>query len=149
MTVGNTPGRVPIKEGLLTGDLSRLGDVRLAGCRCKSCGETALGERDLCPNCGSGEMVNLALSERGTLWTYTVARHRPPGDYRGPDPFEPFGVGLVELPDGLRVMTPIEGALDDLRIGQSVSFVTQLRHDDDREVVSFAFKIDPEDIANV
>lgn len=149
MTGSTTRSRVPIREGLLTGDLDRLEKVRLAGSRCQACNEAALGQRDLCPNCGQDAMQDLALSAFGALWSYTVARHRPPGDYKGADPFEPFGIGMVELPDGLRVMTPLEGALQDLRIGQAVRFVPQLRQEDDREVVSFAFSISTKEASDV
>lgn len=140
---------VPIREGLLTGDLSRLEEVRLVGCRCESCGETALGRRNLCPNCGSDAMVNLSLSDRGTLWSFTIARHRPPGNYKGPEPFAPFGVGLVELSDGLRVMTPLEGDVGELRIGLPVRFKPYVRHDADRDVVAFAFEAIREGRADV
>jgi uncharacterized OB-fold protein len=141
--------RVPIREGLLTGDLSRLGQVRLAGCRCESCGETSFGHRSLCPNCGRDTVEDLSLSDRGTVWTYTVVRHRPPGAYKGPEPFEPFGLGLVELPDGLRVMSPIECDIDKLRIGMPVRFKPYVRHDPDRDVVAFAFEAIAEENANV
>jgi uncharacterized OB-fold protein len=92
---------------------------------------------------------NLPLSDRGTLWTHTVVRHRPPGNYRGPDPFVPFGVGLVELPEGLRVMTPLDGETDDIRIGLPVRFAPYVREDDDHDVVAFSFAIVREKASDV
>ncbi len=75
------------------------------------------------------------------LWTYTIVRHRPPGDYRGPEPFEPFGLGLVELPEGVRVMSPIRCVPGALTIGMSLTFVPYVRVDPDgAEVVVFAFE---------
>lgn len=86
-------------------------------------------------------MRNIALADHGTLWTYTVVRHRPPGDYRGPEPFAPFGLGLVELPDGLRVLSPIDCPLDQLRVGLPLQFKAGLRLDTDgRETVTFSFE---------
>jgi len=135
------PVRVPIREGLLRGPLSELHHVRLAGCKCDSCGETSLGTRALCPNCGGSTVHDVSLSDRGVLWTFTVVRHRPPGNYKGPDPFVPFGLGLVELPDGVRVLSPIQCDIRKLKIGLELQFKPYVRTDDDgREVVAFAFE---------
>lgn len=135
-----TRERVPIREGLFAGDLSDLPSVRLQGSRCGACGETSLGHHDLCPNCSSNAMADLPLSAEGTLWTFTVSRHRPPGNYRGAEPFTPFGLGLVELAEGIRVMTPLDGDIDSLRIGMPAHFAPYVRHDDEQDVVAFLFR---------
>lgn len=133
--------RVPIRQGLLTGSLMDLETVRLAGSHCGTCGETSLGWQMACPNCGRETVRHIALSPRGTLWTYTVVRHRPPGDYRGPDPFVPFGMGLVELADGLRVLSPINAEVEQLTIGMALRLAPYVRHEKDgREVVAFTFE---------
>lgn len=131
--------RVPIREGLLKGPLSCLEDVRLAGGNCSTCGETSLGKANVCPNCGRSTVREVSLSDHGVLWSFTVVRHEPPGDYRGPDPFVPFGLGLVELPDGLRVLSPIECNIDQLAIGLKLRFKAYVRQDSDRDVVAFTF----------
>jgi uncharacterized OB-fold protein len=136
----STCERVPIRDGLLTGPLAELDRVSLAGCRCTSCGETSLGATTICPNCGGDAVRQVALSSRGVLWSFTVVRHRPPGNYKGPDPFVPFGVGLVELSDGLRVLSPIRCDLDKLSIGLELQFKPYVRKEDGREVVAFAFE---------
>jgi uncharacterized OB-fold protein len=130
--------RVPIREGLLSA-LSCLDDVRLVGCKCVNCGETSLGKAEVCPNCGRNTVRTVSLSDHGVLWSFTVVRHRPPGDYRGPDPFVPFGLGLVELPDGLRVLSPIECDIDQLTIGLELRFKPYVRRDSERDVVAFTF----------
>ena len=143
MIPSQTPAgeRVPIREGLMAGPLSQLDGVRLAGCKCSNCGETSLGAKSICPNCGRDTVQEIALSNRGMLWSFTVVRHRPPGNYRGPDPFVPFGLGLVELPEGLRVLSPIHCAIDRLKIGLELRFKPYVRQDDDgREVVAFRFE---------
>lgn len=133
-------GRVPIREGLLTGDLDDLSAVRLSGSACRPCGETAFGTVRTCPNCGADDLQPVALSPEGTLWTYTVVRHRPPGDYRGPDPFVPFGLGLVDLPDGVRVLAPIAAEVEHLAIGMPLRLTPWVRTEPDgREVVAFSF----------
>jgi uncharacterized OB-fold protein len=136
--------RTPIRDNLLTGPLADLDQVRLSGSRCSECGETSLGRTSLCANCGRETVSEISLSKRGTLWTYTVVRHRPPGDYKGPDPFVPFGLGLVELPDGLRVLAPIQCDIGQLKIGLAVQFKPFVRRESDgREIVSFAFELVP------
>lgn len=133
--------RTPIRDGLLTGPLSDLDHVRLAGSRCSQCDETSLGRSSLCANCGRQTVVEISLSKCGTLWTYTVVRHRPPGDYKGPDPFVPFGLGLVELAEGLRVLAPIQCDIGQLKIGLAVQFKPVVRRDSDgREIISFVFE---------
>jgi hypothetical protein len=133
--------RVPICEDLLIGSLDELNQVRLVGSRCSACGETSLGRRNVCPNCGRETVSEIPLSNRGVLWTYTVVRHRPPGNYKGPDPFAPFGMGLVELPEGLRVLTPIHCDINRLKIGLELQLRPVVRKDaDSREVVSFTFE---------
>lgn len=138
----NTSGSVrAIREGLMLNIGAPLDKVRLAGTRCSACGETTLGDLSHCPNCGSGKVTGLPLSLRGSVWSYTVARHKPPGNYRGPEPFQPFGIALVELPEGLRMMTRIDGDVDALKVGLPVEFTPYLRHDEDGSiVVAFTFK---------
>ena len=134
--------RVPIREGLLAGDLSNLGAVRLQGTRCAKCGEVSLGHNVVCPNCGSDSVADTALAGEGVLWTFTIVRNRPPGDYKGPDPFVPFGLGLVELPDGIRVMSPLQADIARLEIGMRLTFAAIVNHRDadGREVVAFTFR---------
>jgi uncharacterized OB-fold protein len=132
--------RRPIRDGLLCGPLGDLSAVHLAGARCATCAEVSLGSSAVCPNCGSDAVEAIALGDHGVLWTYTIVRHKPPGDYRGPDPFEPFGMGLVELPDGVRVLAPLGGGLADLSIGLAMRFRPLVRIDDDGgETVAFDF----------
>ncbi|MDR3473728.1 MAG: OB-fold domain-containing protein [Devosia sp.] len=134
--------RVPIREGLLAGDLANLSSVRLRGTRCLTCHEVSLGHNEVCPNCGGSHVEDMALSDKGTLWTFTVVRNRPPGDYKGADPFVPFGLGLVELPDGLRVLSPIDVDISRMEIGMPLSFSARVSHRDaeSRDVVAFTFK---------
>lgn len=132
--------RVPIREGLLSGSLSQLDRVKLAGSKCTSCGETSLGTKDTCPNCGRNMVRKVSLSDRGILWSFTVVRHRPPGNYMGVEPFEPFGLGLVELPDGLRIFSPIQCDIDRLEIGMELRFKPYVRHDTEHDVVAFTFE---------
>jgi len=133
--------RIPIKDGLLTGPLDQLDSVHLSGSRCGSCGETSLGSNLACPNCGGENLAHVALGDEGTLYTYTIVRHRPPGNYQGPADFKPFGLGLVELDGIIRVMAPLRLEIDDLRIGMPLKFIPYVlrTNENDEEVVAFTY----------
>ncbi len=138
----NSKKQIPVREDLLTVPLSPPEQVRLIGSRCNSCKEVSLGKRSTCPNCAAEDMEEIALSKTGKLWTYTVIRNRPPGDYKGPDPFIPFGLGLVELPEGIQVLTPIDYDVDKLNIGMELELeVYKLYQDEEgNDVMAFKFK---------
>lgn len=141
MNAATSTSRTAVREGLLSAPLDDLAGVRLMGSRCSQCHETTLGTNSVCPNCGGNQVTAVPLSKRGTLWTYTVVRHKPPGDYKGPDPFVPFAMGLVELPEGLRVLAPLEGETTRFKIGMPLQFHAFVRSNSEKpEVVSFAFR---------
>ena len=141
ITTENQTPCIPIKNGLLTTPLIPLGQVRLVGSKCANCGEVAFGTVTSCPNCAGSKLETIALSDTGTLWTYTVIRNRPPGDYRGPDPFVPFGEGLVEMPEGIRVLSPLAGDVDKLAIGMKMKFEAYklYQNADGADVIAFMF----------
>ncbi|MDO8491242.1 MAG: OB-fold domain-containing protein [Dehalococcoidia bacterium] len=135
--------RVPIKEGFLTTPLSDLREAKLQGSRCASCGEVFLGIQHGCQSCGATGMETVVLSNRGKLYSYTVLRNRPPGNYMGPDPFVPFAVGLIELPEGIRVISPLTHCnLDSLHVNMDVELALDRLYEDEEgsEVIAFSFR---------
>ena len=130
--------RVPIREGLLSAPLSPLEDVRLLGSKCKHCGEVGLGAVKNCQNCAGEELEVIRLSGKGKLWTYTVIRQKPPGDFKGK---VPMGEGLVELPDGIRVKSPLGGDVEKLEIDMDLNFAAYplYENEDGDEVIAFRF----------
>ena len=104
-----TTNRIPIREDFFEGDLANPETVRLKGTRCRACGEVFLGSRTACESCQSADLEAIPLSRRGKLWSFTINRYKPPGDYVGPDPYEPVAVGWIELPEGLRILAPLTG----------------------------------------
>jgi uncharacterized protein len=100
--------RVAVREDLFTTPLDDLNAVHLKGTKCNYCGEVFMGKVISCAHCGSDNMNPTVFSDQGILYTYSIIQHVPPGDYKGPkDPFVPFVEGLVELPDGIRIVAPI------------------------------------------
>jgi uncharacterized OB-fold protein len=74
------------------------GEPRLRGGRCRNCGTAAFPRPQGCPRCSSRAIDDELLPSEGRLWSWTIQRFRPKSPYRGPEPFEPYGVGYVELP---------------------------------------------------
>ena len=77
----------------------------LIGSRCGSCGATAFPAQPRCPKCSAGDMSELLRPRRGTLVAWTTQGFLPGAPHKGPTgkAFVPFGVGLVELEDVIRV----------------------------------------------
>jgi uncharacterized OB-fold protein len=106
------------------------GSPHLIGSKCPRCATYVFPPRDNnCPNpaCDSDTLEPVALSTRGTLWSYTENRYPPPPPYPAPDPFEPFAIAAVELVDeGLIVLGKVvEGTLAaDLKVGMAMELTT-------------------------
>jgi uncharacterized OB-fold protein len=82
--------------------------------------------------------VPTELSASGTLWAWTAVTSAPPG-YQGE---VPYGLGVVELPEGIRVIARLtEGNPAALVSGQAMQLrIVPLHTDaDGRDVVTFAF----------
>ncbi|MGB3845409.1 OB-fold domain-containing protein [Sphingopyxis sp. YF1] len=79
----------------------------------------------------------VALSRRGTLWSWTTQGFEPKEPYSGPQPFQPFLIGYVELPGEVIVETRIADATAaDLVIGMPMEFVV-VAFDDHRSTYAF------------
>lgn len=109
----------------------------LLGSRCTSCGTVSFPKAaGFCrnPACSGEEFEEKALSRRGTVWSYTDAQYQPPAPYRAPDPFVPFALAAVELPEGLVVLGQVaEGyGVADLRVGAEVELVVEPEHASDQ-----------------
>jgi len=127
-------GAIPVQEGLFTTEDA----PRLSASRCTSCGRHSFPRTTMCSYCGSTDLEDALLSNAGTLWAWTAVTAAPPG-YRGE---VPYGFGVVELPEGVRVITRLtEGDPAVLRFGQEVrmSLVTLHTDDEGREVQTWAF----------
>lgn len=77
-------------------------DFRLLGTRCRDCSSVFFPREDaFCrnPACAGEVLEEVALSERGRVWSYTDGRYRPPAPYvSDPDiPWEPYALVAVEL----------------------------------------------------
>ena len=122
----------------------------LIGSRCLECGEVRFPANSFCPQCCKETTENIRLSQRGRLYSFTVQRFKPPPPYRGPEDFDPYGVGMIELPEGLRVTSVLEeGDPTRLRVGMEMQLIiTKFFEDEEgREVLAYKFKpvaVDPQ-----
>lgn len=135
---------VPFAPGFLTEPLEPFNNVHLKGSRCLSCGITLFGTRYACENCCSKKLENVILSRKGKIYSYTIANYPPPPPYAGPiDPFVPYAIVWVDLPEGTRILsTMTECDLESLKIGLDVELVIKKgwTDQDGNEVISYAFK---------
>jgi uncharacterized OB-fold protein len=107
----------------------------LIGSACRRCGTVTFPRQAGCPRCTSTDVGEHPLARQGTLWSWTIQRFRPKSPpYTGPEAFEPYGVGYVELPGEVRVEARLtESDPARLRIGMAME-LTLL------EGTAFAFK---------
>lgn len=111
----------------------------LLGSKCSDCGGHHFPRHQTCAYCSSENVVPVELSSEGSLWAWTAVNAPPPG-YRGE---VPFGFGVVELPEGLRVVTRLtEPDPSRLEAGQKMRMViVDLCIDDEgRQVTTSAFE---------
>ena len=81
---------------------------------CTACGQHVFYPRALCTHCGSAQLEWVAPSGAGCVYSSTTVRRKPEsgGDYN---------VALVDLAEGPRLMSRIDGiAPDQVRIGMRV-----------------------------
>jgi uncharacterized protein len=118
----------------------------LLGSRCVDCGTHAFPAQSGCQRCAGTNTAPVELSNRGTLWTFTVQGFPPKAPpYKGdvdPATFKPFGVGYVELPGEVKVETRLtESDPAKLRIGMEMQMVleTIATDADGNDIVTFSF----------
>jgi uncharacterized OB-fold protein len=137
--------QIPVQKGLFSWPAE---EPRLIGSRCRGCGEVAFPSQKSCPSCAGDQTEEILLSRRGTLWTWTIQRFPPPTPPYQPshDPFVPFGVGYIELPEGVRVESRLtENDPARLAIGMPMELVIEKYRSDagGDERMSFAFRPAP------
>lgn len=101
--------------------------------RCTPCQHGIFYPRMICPHCGSNELEWFAPTGRGTVYSTTTVRRKPEhgGDYN---------VALIDLEEGVRMMSRVEGIEPDtVSIGMPVQ--AQVIDGDDGKLVIF----NPED----
>ncbi|QZA07066.1 OB-fold domain-containing protein [Mycolicibacter heraklionensis] len=118
---------------------------QLIGSRCGACDATVFPAQPRCPSCSGDQMCQELLPRTGTLVAWTTQGFPPGAPYLGPTgkDFVPFGVGLVQLGDVIRVEGRLtENDPDKLEFGMPVELVmVPFTSDaDGNDVITFAFR---------
>jgi uncharacterized protein len=92
-----TPETRPFWDGAAAGEL------RVQ--RCLACLRHYFYPRPVCPHCGTSEVEWVTVSGRATLYSYVIS-HRPAPGFAGDGP---YAIAVVELEEGVRMMTNIVG----------------------------------------
>jgi hypothetical protein len=93
-----------------------LADKTLMIQQCQDCHKHIFYPRYLCPHCFSENITWKKASGRGEIYSYTVV-HRAFGPYADETPYV---VAIVELEEGVRMMTRIIGDREKIAIGKQV-----------------------------
>lgn len=86
------------------------------------------------PACDGESFEAVPLSRRGVIWSYTDAQYQPPAPYQSStDPYQPFALAAVELPEGIVVLGQVaEGfGVADLKVGDEAELVIETLNTDE------------------
>jgi uncharacterized OB-fold protein len=109
----------------------------LVGTRCTTCTTVFFPKADgFCrnPACDGEAFEEVELSRLGRIWSYTDAQYQPPPPYiPAADPYEPFALAAVELPEGLVVLGQVARGYGvvDLKVGDEAELVVETLYTDD------------------
>ncbi len=125
--------RVPAAEGWFTTE----GEPHLLGTRCTACGAVFFPRAASCrnPACGGTELAEQPLGRRGRLWSWTNSAYPPPPPYPAREPFRPYAIAAVELPEERMVILGQVAAgkgVADLRAGMEMELVVEPLWEDER-----------------
>ena len=132
----------PAIEGLFTG----IGkEANLIAGKCESCGTYSFPKSGNVhsPDCERRTIQEVLLSRKGKLDSYTIQYYPPPPPFVSPDPFVPYAIGLVELPEGISVLGILSDCkLEKLQTGVDVELVVEKLYDDadGNEVLGWKFE---------
>jgi uncharacterized OB-fold protein len=135
---------IAVAADLFTLDEATTGaGTALLGSRCTGCGTHYFPRAVSCrnPECTAKELEPAELGRTGTLYSWTVQNYQPPALFRVDD-WKPYAIGVVELPEGLRVLAMLTGAPPgEIPIGAELT-LTNLplyRDGDGQPVVTYAY----------
>jgi len=84
---------------------------------CRSCGKCHFYPRSACPHCWSEEYDWRPAAGTGSVHSFTVVRSNPPSSFR---PRLPYTIAIIDLDEGVRLMSNILGDPKTLAIGDRV-----------------------------
>lgn len=114
----------------------------LVGERCEHCHNAIFPPRDVCPHCNEPAQKQMALSGRGTVYSYTTVFDAPAGFGQ----FAPYPVALVKLEEGPMVTAQLtDVSPEQVAIGMPVEMVTRKLNEQGEEgIIVYSYKFRPQ-----
>lgn len=112
--------QIPEIEGLFTWPSD---EMHLIAGTCQTCGSRFFPKfyQQHAPGCKQRQVVDMILSNKGELKSFTIHHYPPPPPCVD---MSPYAIGLVEFPEGIQVPGIITGCeFDTLKIGMHVDVV--------------------------
>lgn len=112
----------------------------LVGGECASCGTVFFPRKRVCPVCQKeGTIVEKRLSRKGRIHSFSYCTTAPPGVKA------PYLIGLIDLPEGPRVLSIIfveKPSPASLRIGDEVELIIESIGPDehDHDIINYMFR---------
>lgn len=113
---------------------------RLVGEECTKCGAKYYPKTPVC-GCGSTEFKPYKLAEKGKVLSWTVIRNAPLGYER----FVPYIVALLELDDGIRLLSQVVDVEPEaVKAGMKVEFtLRKVTEDGQAGLIQYGYKFRP------
>ena len=120
-------------------------EVRLIGIKCSECGAVAFPKTVIRhkPGCQESKVEQFLLNKRGILRTYTIQHYQPPSIFQAPQPFQPYVIASVEVPEGIEIAGILTGCEHEaITIGMEVEVTTYKLNADEKgnDVITYAFR---------
>jgi len=110
---------VPLEEGYMVIPENPALPCRLIGSYSKAANKTYFPIRKLCP-VTSEPVVDVELSPTGELYSWSFIMMPKMGSR---EKVAGYGVGQIDLPEGVRIQAPIDGKMGDWKIGMKMRLV--------------------------
>ena len=127
-----------------TGFYEFVGEKKLMGTKCKSCGELFLPPRPVCSSCHGEEMEWVEMGGKGKLEAFTVTLYGPTRMVEaGYGPKNPYCVGVVRLDEGPAISSQILGLdlskPEDIKIGtpMQLTFINRTEDGEEKTFIGF------------
>jgi uncharacterized OB-fold protein len=114
--------------------------LALIGQRCRDCGKIAFPRKRVCPECFGEHLGGQVLSRTGVLHTFTRTHTGVPHLAK------PYVIGLVDVPEGIRLLTLIEDYEpyeEVLRAGLKMEMIIAPLMTDENGTVLHSYKFRP------
>lgn len=109
----------PVRDGDTTPYWEAIDNHELKIQKCQSCDAHIFYPRSICPHCFSDQIDWVNASGYGRIYSYTVV-HRSYGPFTKQ---APFVVAIIELDEGVRMMTGVKGPREAVAIDAPVRVV--------------------------